>query len=88
MWVVIYGRHWVYLKYKEYRYETPKWYLAVAVYLYYHFRYSLSIYPVKYVKMYKTGDVIKLKHYTASFMGRKNDHSTNARRQKAGPRKY
>lgn len=70
MWTVIYGRHWVYLKYKEYRYETPWAVLAFFVHLWWHCRYSLSVYPVKYIKIYKVQNgVIKLSSFNKSEVG-------------------
>lgn len=69
MWVIKYGRHFVYLKYKEYRFETRILALALVVYLWWHFRYSMSIYPVRYIKIYKSEDVVRLKTYSASKTG-------------------
>ncbi len=73
MWVIKYGRHWVYLKYKEYRFETRHYLVALLVYLFLHLRYSLSVYPVKYLKMYKSEDVVRLSTYSASYQGRKHE---------------
>ena len=68
MWVVIYGRHWVYVQYKEFRYETPLFLVALVVYWFHHCRYSFSAYPVKYVKIYKVDkNVINFDSYSRSF---------------------
>ena len=53
MWIIIYGRHFLYLKYKEYRYETSYAFMAFVMYTYYYLRYSMSIYPIKYLKIYR-----------------------------------
>ena len=69
MWVVIFGRHWVYMKHKEYRYESPYWICAVAVHQWWAFRYSLTVMPVKYLKMYKSGDVVDIRTYSVQKAG-------------------
>lgn len=70
MWIVIYGRHWVYLKHKEFRFETKYWCLAILVYAWWNFRYSITVYPVRYIKMYKSdNDVINIKSYSRHELG-------------------
>lgn len=69
MWTVTYGRHFVYLKYKEYRYETRWYILAFFVHQWWHARYTMSVYPVKYVRIYKSDDVVKLSTYNISKEG-------------------
>lgn len=72
MWIVIYGRHFVYLRNEESRYETKNYILAVLVYWTFYFRYLLSIYPEKYVKIYRIeNNVVDLRKYRRDYQGRK-----------------
>lgn len=73
MWVVKFGRHYLYLKHHEFHIETPYRLKALAIYWYFHCWYVLSVFPVKYVKMYKIdSNLIRMKSYQNSYQGRKN----------------
>lgn len=82
MWVVIYGRHWTYVEYKEDRYETPYLILALLVYWQFYFRYVLTMLPVKYIKMYKVQkNVVYMKNYWSDYRGRDGNEQARGRRR-------
>lgn len=70
MWTVLYRRHFVYIPYKDLRYETARWYIAFVVYQWWYFRYVMSVYPVKSIKTYKVqNNVVNLNSYSKSSLG-------------------
>lgn len=71
MWIIVYGRHYVYSNNKEIRFKTKLFLIAFLVYRYFWCRYILSVYPVKYVKMYLVLDnTVDLKTYSSSYLTR------------------
>lgn len=65
MWTVKYNISFSYRESKSYRYDTRFFLLAYAVYLWYGFRYVLTIYPVRELKIFKADDnLFYLKDYS------------------------
>lgn len=61
MWIVVFGRHFRYVDESEKRYETKSMLMAFLVYALWYCWFVFSIYPKKYIKLYKKeGNVLKL----------------------------
>jgi hypothetical protein len=89
MWVVILGCHYVYLQNEESRFETKNHLLALTVYWSFYIRYLFSIYPEKYVKIYRIeNNVVDLRKYRIDYQGR-GRYAKGSRHSKSGktPRK-
>jgi hypothetical protein len=74
VWVIVLGEHFVYIDEKETRFETKSYFLATLVYWLYYVRYVFSIYPEKYVKIYRIENgVAQLGTYQLIYQGRRRD---------------